>query len=172
MWAAVCLSKSAQNQFIVNTCQYIYLHWENGFCWLFSTRLMPVCQIRKSNITTTVLLAGEIRAVTAGLKTVCLSQSPDSTGRQGYEIAAFFQRSNGDIQASLYWSHFRRLRGGAGESTLSWLSLLAISCPEMLLCSAFGNNQRSSKQAPSAAELPSCLQVVSAALGNSTLLQT
>lgn len=172
MWAAVCLSKSAQNQFIVNTCQYIYLHWENGFCWLFSTRLMPVCQIRKSNITTTVFLADEIRAVTAGLETVCLSPSPDSIRRQRYKIAAFFQRSNGEIQAGLYWRRFRRLRSGAGESTLSWLSLLAISCPEMVLCSAFGNNERSSKQAPNAAELPSCLQVISAGLGNSTLLQT
>jgi len=48
---------------------------------------------------------------------VCLSLSPDSVCSRGYEIAAFFQRCNGEIQASLHWSHFRRLRGSAGEST-------------------------------------------------------
>lgn len=86
---------------------------------------MPVCQICKSNVTTTVFLAEEIRAVTAVLKNVCLSQSPDSICRQGYEIAAFFQRSNGEIQASLHWTHFRRPRGRAGESTPSSLSLFS-----------------------------------------------
>lgn len=103
MWDAVCLSKSAQNQFIVNTCQYIYLHWGNGFCWLFSTGLMPLCQICKSNVTTTVFLAEEIWAVTGVPKNVCLSLSPDSIYRHGYEIVAFFfffsQRINSATQA-------------------------------------------------------------------------
>lgn len=51
---------------------------------------MPVCQICKSNVTTTVFLAEEIRAVAGVPKNVCSSLSPDSIYRHGYEIVAFF----------------------------------------------------------------------------------
>lgn len=68
---------------------------------------MPVCQICKSNVTTTVFLAEEIRAVAGVPKNVCSSLSPDSIYRHGYEIVAFFfffssQRSNSETQAEEY----------------------------------------------------------------------
>lgn len=142
MWAAVCLSKSAQNQFIVNTCQYIYLHWGNGFCWLFSSRLMPVCQICKSHATATLFLAQE-KGVTAVLKNVCVSQPPDSICRQGYETETFLPGKKFRLVSQMTVSSSSKLLG-------------------MLLCSAFGNKETSSKKAKksNSVGLPSYFPVV------------